>query len=355
MNRKLLPLAALALCAPASAGVRVELKPSVAPAGSVVTVGEAATLTPDSPADALAAQRLRSVPLAPAPAAGRSAVVTAAAVRTRAEAGGFRVTLAGADAVTLRSPRLAPAPVARPAGPSRRDRDWAESFAAAAVARALERSGAAPMHAELALHNDAVALLADRRPDACDVADLAPVPGVAQTVSLRWLDAADRVVAVPAALRLSPPRLVPVLTEPVPRGTPVAASQVAWEPAPHAAAADPAAAANAPTPADRFAPTGEATRDLPAGARLTDRDVRPTPLVRANQVVTVETSAGGVRVTRSLKAQRNGVLGETVPLTVPGSRDRLFARVVGNRRAVIVGDATGLTPYAAAPRPGDDR
>ena len=76
--------------------------------------------------------------------------------------------------------------------------------------------------------------------------------------------------------------------------------------------------------------------------------------MRANQVVTVESSAGGVRVTRALKSSRSGTLGETVQLSVPGSRDRVFARVVGNRRAVIVGGESSTAPYAAG-RAGEDR
>ena len=350
MHRNLLPLAALLACAPAEAGVTVTLRDRADVTTSVVTVADVAEVTPDGPADAVAAARLGGVPLAPAPAAGRTAALTAAAVRTRAEAGGFRVRLAGASSVTLR-PARRPRPAAPlPLAPAAADRAWAEAFAAAAVARSLDRGGAPPANTEVALHDDAVRVLAADRPDACDVAGLSATPGVAQTVRLRWLDDADRVRSVPAAVRLSAPRLVPVLTAAAARGTPVTAAAVAWEPAAETnPAAKPTAAANAAvgTRPATFRPAGEAARDLPAGARLSARDVRPAPLVRANQTVVVESRAGGVRVTRALKANRTGALGETVPLTVPGTRERVFARVVGNRRAVIVGDEFATRPYAA--------
>ena len=98
-------------------------------------------------------------------------------------------------------------------------------------------------------------------------------------------------------------------------------------------------------------PTGEAIRDLPAGAVVDENDLRQAPLVRSNQMVRVESRVGGVTVSRDLKANRDGLLGQTIPLSDPDrsqfGRDRIYARVIGNRRAVLVGDGSENPAYAA--------
>ncbi|MFH5803779.1 flagella basal body P-ring formation protein FlgA [Alienimonas sp. DA493] len=370
MNRTTALAVACALVGAASspAGVTVALKARAASADSVVRVGDVATVTADGPADAVAAARLRSVPLVPAPAKGRTATLSAAAVRDRARAGGFEVTMDGAKAVVLSAARTAVEEPAdrRPASPG--DRAYGEKFVTAAVSRALARAGAEGMRVEVALAPEAARTLARHRPDGCDLTGLAPTPGVAQTVTLRWLDRLENVVTVEAAVRLNPPRLVPVLTEPVPRGAPITADHIAWRPE---TAVDGSAAGSSvsslmlaggvrpagPPPAADFAgrlPTGEAVRDLPAGAVVEADDLRQTPLVRANQTVRVESRVGGITVTRDLKATRNGLLGQTIPMADPdgpayGDRTRIYARVVGNRRAVLVGEAAESPAYATTP------
>ena len=361
---------------PAPAGVTVTLKPRAAPAGAVVRVGDVADVTADGPTDAPAAARLRAFPLTPGPASGRVAILTAAVIRDRATAGGFAVRLAGAETVTLTGGANEPTKVGRERPASPGDRAFGEKFVTAAVSRTLARRGAGAFRIEVALAPEAARTLARQRPDGCDLTGLTPAPHLAQTVTLRWLDRRDQVVTVAAAVRLAPPRLVPVLTEPVPRGAPVTADQVAWRPehAPHAPAsaavpgvpATPVALASGNRPAavssstPQFAaplPRGEAVRDLPAGAVLGADDLRQTPLVRANQTVRVESRVGGVTVSRDLKATRNGLLGQTIPLADPdgpsyGGRNRIFARVVGNRRAVLVGEGAASEPYAAVGRVG---
>ena len=229
------------------------------------------------------------------------------------------MTLAGAESAAVRTPRRPAVSEVEPPKPTATDERWAEQFAAAAVARTLARYGGPIPSIEIALHADAARVLAAARPAGCDVAGLDPASLGPQTVKLRWLDDGDRVRSVPAAVRLSP--------------------RAAAAPPPPPTAPAAGAAANAPLAAESSRPRAAASG---------------SPLVRANQVVTVESSAGGVRVTRALKSARSGKLGETVQLSVPGTRDRVFARVVGNRRAVIVGGESAVAPYADG-RAGEDR
>ncbi len=368
--------------APATAGVTITLHARAAPTDSVVRVGDVATVTADGPGDAVDAVRLRSVPLVPAPAAGRTATLSKETVRDRAAAGGFTVTLAGADAVVLTAARSVAATRPRAASPG--DRAYGERFVTAAVSRVLTRAGAGPLHIEVALADPAARLLARTRPDGCDLTGLTSTPHVAQTITLRWLDRLDEVNTVQAAVRLSPPHLVPVLTGPIPRGAPITADRVAWrsEDAPavpltavplaprSTVAASPIVLAGGnrsaavprwpvrPLPSQAAGlPSGEAIRDLPAGSVLDQDDLRQPLMVRANETVRVESRVGGVTVSRDLKANRNGSLGQTIPLSDPeGSafsrRDRVYARVVGNRRAVLVGDAAATPAYAVAPGGG---
>ena len=357
---RVLTLAALLAATPAAAGVTVTLHARAAPAGGVVRLADVATLTPDAPADAPAAARLAALPLAPAPAEGRTATLSAAAVRGRAEAGGFAVTLAGAKTVALSAAKPAGGREDRDRPASPGDRAYADKFVTAAVSRALARGGAGPLRVEVALAPDAARALARQRPDGCELTGLTAQPHRAQTVTLRWLDRTDRVIAVAAAVRLTPPGLVPVLVRPVPRGAAVTADHLAWRPETEPGSPVTRATGNLPAALPGFsvrdgaALRGEAVRDLPAGAVLEADDLRAVPLVRANQTVRVESRVGGVTVARDLKATRNGTLGQTVPLADPvrgpdGRRRQIFARVVGNRRAVLVGDAATSAPYASAP------
>ncbi|QDT14098.1 flagella basal body P-ring formation protein FlgA [Alienimonas californiensis] len=360
--------AALACCAPAPAGVTVTLKARAAAVDSVVRVGDVAEVTADGPADAPAAARLRTVPLAPAPVEGNTTTLSAATVRDRALAGGFAVMLTGAKAVVLSAPRTTGGEPAdnRPASPG--DRAYGEKFVTAAASRALARAGVEGVRIEVALAPEAARILARHRPDGCDLSGLAPTPSVVQTVTLRWLDRLENVVTVEAAVRLDPPRLVPVLTEPIPRGAPITADHVAWRPETAVAGSGGAAAPirlagavqpTAPWPSTTDfvgrLPTGEAIRDLPVGAVVESDDLRQTPLVRANQTVRVESRVGGITVSRDLKATRNGLLGQTIPMSDPdgpayGDRTRIYARVVGNRRAVLVGEAAESPAYATTPQ-----
>ncbi|NNJ26856.1 flagella basal body P-ring formation protein FlgA [Alienimonas chondri] len=357
------------LSATASAGVTVTLKSRAVPPSTIVRIGDVAKVVADGPADAVNATRLRSVPLAPAPAEGRTTTLSAETVRDRASAGGFAVTLAGAKSVTLTSTPSVDAARESSRAASPGDRAYAEKFVTAAVSRALTRSGAPSMRIEVAVAPDVARTIARQRPDGCDLTGLTPTPNIAQTVTLRWLDRLENVTTVDAAVRLDPPRLVPVLTEPVPRGAPITAEHVSWRAegaedsafVPSTMSAPPSSIAlaggNRPAvvaPPVGFAarlPTGEAVRDLPAGSVLDADDLRQTPLVRANQTVRVESHVGGITVSRDLKATRNGLLGQTIPLTDPeGSsfdrRNQIYARVVGNRRAVLVGDAAATPAYA---------
>ena len=202
--------------------------------------------------------------------------------------------------------------------------------------------------------------LSEDRPDGCELTGLTRVTGSIQTVTVRWLGRGDAVRSARANVRLSPPRRLPVLTRPVPKGTAVTPADLSWqgEPAPRAPLLP-------STPVPIVPPAGlpntlpaglaEATRDLAAGSVLDPRAVRAVPLVKSGQLVTVESTAGGVRVSRTLKAARTGTAGQTIPLRLPDSRETVLARVVGNRRAVIVaGDLTGPAgspPYAAAGGP----
>jgi len=76
----------------------------------------------------------------------------------------------------------------------------------------------------------------------------------------------------------------------------------------------------------------EATRFIPEGDMLTARALKEQPLIRRGETVKILISGGGVQITTLGKAQKEGALGDVIPVAKNGShrkRDIIDAMVTG--------------------------
>lgn len=85
----------------------------------------------------------------------------------------------------------------------------------------------------------------------------------------------------------------------------------------------------------------ECRRALHPGDMLRSRDVRGKPLVRRNQIVLVSSRAGSLTVQQTGRAARDGLLGDSVDVSMDGSRERLQAVVIGPG-SVCIGSGPSL-------------
>ena len=335
------PLLLILLFTTAAPAAQVRLHATAAAGGPVIRLGDVADID-GTPAERTALLALR---LAPAPLGTGRVRLDAVTIRTRVAAAGFPVTVSGAGSV------LVGGGVSRPAGrrDSRRDRQRAERYVVAVAAAHLKRLTADgdTLGVRVELPDDAVRTLAAQRPVGGDLAGFSLRPGVAQPVSVRWVDRSGEVRSVPATVTLSPRPLVPVVARAVRKGGVITAAHVELRPAPPSSAG-PSSTAPVPTP-DALVGS-QAARSLSPGRPFRPRDTEPVPLVRANQTVAVRSTFGGVSVSRTMRALRDGAAGETIPLMTLETRERVYARVNGNRRAVIVAGAEqdAAPPYAVA-------
>lgn len=122
---------------------------------------------------------------------------------------------------------------------------------------------------------------------------------------------------------------LPVLRQPVPRGTEVVPEMLttAWFP-------PDGLPAEVLTDADAVIGR-EAVRRLPAGRPLTTADLAEPRLVRRGESVTVVYRAPGLEVTGLARALEDGAQGETVRLMNPDTRRPLRGVVVARRRVEV--------------------
>jgi flagella basal body P-ring formation protein FlgA len=109
----------------------------------------------------------------------------------------------------------------------------------------------------------------------------------------------------------------------------------------------------------------ETTRPLRPGQLLEASDVASVPLVRPNDIVTVQVRRPGIVVRREFKAQSGGALQETVNLVaLDDPRTRIQAVVTGYHEATIIGstetpsviqDETGAIQFEPTPSGGGPR
>ncbi len=371
-----------------SRGADLLLRERVAPAGSVVRLGELVTIQGATPADE---QRLSQLPLMPAPAPGTQQTVRAQEIRDLLVALGVDLTqlrFDGANRITIgrsvhkslgaaqaKEPMLflpdslssaeAAAQRLRPRqrsgfrvvteAPGRRPwkpRNVTGSELATLKKELIERitqyvrqqTGDEQLHAmgvELASRN---ATSLSQATGSIDVATTGE-PTLGRQRFLISFPTTEGPVRFPVLSEIQRATPVVVAKRAIARGSTITAADVELKPL----LGDQRLRANETAKYDIEEVLGqEAGRAVRAGQPLTDGNCLPPLMIRRGELVDVFASSGGIRVRRKLKARVDGRLGDTIDAESPDGEQRLQARVVGFRELAVAPTGSGSEAYLSS-------
>jgi flagella basal body P-ring formation protein FlgA len=336
-----------------AAVIDVREKVAVAP-GTLLRLKDVAQITESDP---LRAAALAEITLGPAPSEGRSQRVTFEDVRSRLlfhginlaeiELRGQRVTTVTTSATPAPSPRVTvrePQPKA-PASPkptTKLQQQQADQLLQSAVQRAVRLSSTESLPVRVTCTCDAedVPLILATSAERIQFAEPQLQVGPPQSITAHWqtTDGNYQTAVVQVAVDLAPRRLA--VRHPVPAGYPLQPDDLEWV----TGEVDAQAITHLADAVGK-----ETRRTLRTGQHLTADMLTTTPLVRSNDIVTVQVRRPGVTVRRMFKAQGTGGLHETIMLVaVDDPRLRVKGVVTGFHEATIVEQSTGPTAAATS-------
>ncbi len=79
----------------------------------------------------------------------------------------------------------------------------------------------------------------------------------------------------------------------------------------------------------------ETLHSLNPGNPIQQADVRSKPYVRSRDIVSVYVKVNGITIKTRMRALATGGLGETIPLSTPDGKERIFAKVTGYHEAEV--------------------
>ncbi|MEM6798962.1 MAG: flagellar basal body P-ring formation chaperone FlgA [Planctomycetota bacterium] len=385
----LIAIATLCLVASSSIAAEIVLRDRLSTSGSVVRLGEIASVGGLSPA---AAERLGRSPIMPAPAPGTMQIVRAEEIRDLLVAQGMTATdlrfagaarilvsspadeeaasastPAGSDSVPmLMTPDILERPLAslRPApqqqtgyrlvseAPPRRPRfrrqptdselDKLKANLQEAINAYLrETTGEANLQA---LSLDLLSRNASSLAQAQGPIRVAMTgePAIGRQRFLVSFTTADGPVRFPVYSEVQVATPVVVASRPIARGATITAADVRLMPL----AEGQRLRGNELAMASVDEAIGkEAGRSIRPGQPLTDANCLAPMMVRRGELVEVIAGGGGVRIRRTLKARVDGRLGETIEVETMEDKQRLQARVVGYRELAVVAAGGGSNGY----------
>lgn len=339
----------LCLCAVAARAAElaeVRLRPRAVVEGTVITLGDVATVRHR---DVKLQSRLQRMLVAPAPRPGDSLRLTFAEVRSHLRDYGVdlsRVRFSGASEIAVRSGQPGSA-VRRTSGDGKSNiRAQAAARAENAVAKAVQQYlartipdlGNVTIRARVAARD--VARVLQARDGRYHIRGGRAPWDRSQVFAVRFYDSRDRLqeVFVDAAIERRPYVLAAKYS--LPRGTMIRAEHVVWKQVADVKAGD--------ITHFRDVVGQEATRTIRANERFGKTNVRKIPLVRSNELITVYAGRGGIRIARQMLSRGTGAVGDTIRAVSLEGRDQITVRVVGPREAEVVSSRSG----SAAPRGG---
>lgn len=323
------PLAAHA----AGAGVLVAFRTKATATGPLVTLADVADVRSTDLADG---QRLSTVILGPAPAAGQNLPLSFETVRSRLAAAGANladIEFSGPTTVAVYGPlpattSLPQYPKSRPTSAETKRR--AVQAVAEAVRRYLASKAGLPSAAvQPQIADGEFVPIASAESGGFDVSGgAAPWTGT-QTFTLRFLDADEKVREVRVSCTVSPRPSVLAAKHAIPKGQVVRAEDLVWK-----KAESDADAACATDPAQLVG--REVQQPIRSGQSIPADAVRVVPLVRSGQFVTVTSRRPGIAIQRVVKAKGDGAAGEVIPLLTLEDHKTVLGRVTGLQEAEII-------------------
>ncbi len=326
---------------------RVNLAPK-----SMIQLGDVATV---SAADPQLLQRLESVSLIPAPAAGRSARLTYEEVRLRLQAcgmnladiefrGGHTIDLRVADvpkvepqirqaAATRVDTQPAPVRMASATVPARWEAAKANDVINAAFRRAFRTQQAESQGwtFRCSVEPSDIKRIIGLNAEQVQFVESGLPPQSPQRLTAKWQDAdgQPQAVVVQVAFEKSPMALA--VRQALPTGAILRPEDLIWSPLTDKAGGGIVRLADV---------IGmQVSRNLKAGQLLQPADLESVPLVRSGEIVTVTVRRNGITVRRPFKSLSVGALHETVNLAaLDDPRLRIQAVVTGFHEATVAGE-----------------
>ena len=308
----------------------IHLRQSVAVSDPVVRLGHIARIEhPDSQT----AQRLRGLPLAPAPLNGRTITIKAARVSDHLAAVGLkvdRIQFAGTHSTLVSR---------RQQSPHKSDRPQTPSFVSPRLRKARTVIGRAIelrlqqkslnwmlIHDSLLLPDTLVTELLSADPRTIEIAGGRLPLDAIQTLQISYHGVDGQFRTTTINCRLCPATTVWKMGASVRRGQPISRSDLVPE--------------HKQSGTGRIVDVNQvvgqiATRTLHPGAQLKPSDVRKAKLIKTGDLVTVTSQVGGISVQTEMKARSTGSSGESVTLETLDRRTRIRAVVTGQRTAEI--------------------
>jgi flagella basal body P-ring formation protein FlgA len=309
--------------------------------GALLRLKDVARVTDADPVKAAA---LGEITLMPAPASGRSQRLAFDELRTRLQAHGVNLAeleFLGQQATTIatnpppmsRPPRIettkpTPPLMAKPS--TKLQQGQADQLMQTAVQRAfrLTAAEALPVRVSCTCEAHDVPLILATTADRIRFAERQLPVGTPQALTAQWstADGTTQSAVVQVFVDLAPRRLA--VRHPIPAGYPLQADDLEWV----TGDVDPQAVTQLTDAVGK-----ETTRTLKAGMQLSADMLTNTPLVRTNDIVTVQVRRPGVAVRRMFKALSAGALHDTVTLVaVDDPRLRMQGVVTGYHEATVI-------------------
>lgn len=305
----------------------LRLKSTAVVDSSVVRLGDVADVLH---ADEAETARMQEMILQPAPAQGRTQIITVSQIRSRLQALGVdlsRLELTGRSQIQVSAQSPSEEPQVKTAT-TQKDLQQAEEKVQRALQAWIRRAvpDAGHFTVIVRMQPEDVALIRDHRADGFYFSQLDLQRQTRQPVILQLKDVQGMVrqATLTCQLKRVPEILAAKYT--LNRGTVVRADDLVWmrPEKEQKGITDP-----------RQVIGRELTRTVYQAQPMRSEDLIEVPLVRDGAIVTVYARRGGITVRREMRARGDGAMGDEITLIALEGRDRLAAIVTGYNQAEV--------------------
>ena len=281
-------------------------------------------------ADAEQTTRMEAMSLQPAPAQGRTLVITVSQIRSRLQALGVdlsQLELTGKSQVRVSQKQLNQ-PATRTRVSTQHDKKTAEEKVHRALSGWVKRYFTDQNHYLLTvrIHPEDIALVLKSRADSFRFPGLKRILETEQEVSLKLNDSSgsSSQARVYCIIQMIPEILATKYT--LNKGTVIRADDLVWiKPEQNQSGiSDP-----------RLVIGRELTRTVHQSNVVRSQDLIEVPLIRDGAIVTVSARRGAISVKREMRARGTGGMGDSITLIALEGRDRLKATITGYNQAEV--------------------
>ncbi|QDV18278.1 flagellar basal body P-ring biosynthesis protein FlgA [Gimesia panareensis] len=305
----------------------LRLKSTAVVDSSVVRLGDVADVLH---ADEAETARMQEMILQPAPAQGRTQIITVSQIRSRLQALGVdlsRLELTGRSQIQVSAQSPSEETQVKTAT-TQKDLQQAEEKVQRALQAWIRRAvpDAGHFTAIVRMQPEDVALIRDHRADGFFFSQLDLQRQTRQPVILQLKDAQGMVQQANLTCQLKRVPEILAAKYTLNRGTVVRADDLVWmrPEKEQKGITDP-----------RQVIGRELTRTVYQAQPMRSEDLIEVPLVRDGAIVTVYARRGGITVRREMRARGDGVMGDEITLIALEGRDRLAAIVTGYNQAEV--------------------